>query len=61
LDETLSQEEKLMELINALTEISHKDWVENALDPQWPATRANQALEIYFDKEANSNTQEKQP
>jgi hypothetical protein len=39
-----------MELINALTEISHKDWVENALDPQWPATRANQALEIYFDK-----------
>jgi hypothetical protein len=48
LDETLSQDENLMELINALTEISHRDWVENALDPQWPARRAREALEIYL-------------
>ncbi len=53
MDETLSQDEKLAELIDALTQIIGRDWVENALDPQWPARRAREALAIYQTKEIN--------
>lgn len=48
MDETLSQDEKLQELIDALTEISKRDWAKNPLDPQsWPASRVREAIAIY--------------
>jgi len=35
-------------LEKALLEIRDRDWVENALDPQWPAVRADEAVSVGF-------------